>query len=337
MINYPIVYIQRSWILIWNFALSSYIVSYQISHVPSAALDGYNVCLFSYGQTGSGKTHTMQGGRGNEAGLIPRSVKHILRTVETLRIAGWKYKVEASFLEIYNEQIRDLAWNSKSEPPSLAIHQDADGKVDVPGLTRTVVTSERDVDTILMRAMKRRAVAATSMNSVSSRSHAVFTLHLRGEHPTKGVALLGSLNLVDLAGSERLNKSKAEGDRKKETAAINKSLSSLADVFVALAKKSPHIPFRNSRLTHLLAPCFRGDGKTMMIVNLSPTVESSNESLCSLKFAAQVSQVEVGKPRKRAVESIQDAPVSAQSTEQQNAGLKRLNRAPSAPVQKSRR
>jgi kinesin family protein C1 len=162
----------------------------------------------------------------------------------------------------------------------------------------------------MARAAKKRAVAVTNMNAQSSRSHSVFTLHVKGRHEGKGIIVSGSLNLCDLAGSERLSRSGAEGDRKKETQAINKSLSCLADVFSALAKKAPHIPFRNSKLTHLLQKCFKGDGKTLMLVSLSPTMASAQESMCSLRFAAQVSQVELGKPKKRVVEAI-EAPASA--------------------------
>jgi len=132
------------------------------------------------------------------------------------------------------------------------------------------------------------------MNEHSSRSHSVFTLYLTGRNAARGVELKGTLNLCDLAGSERLARSKAEGKQLKETQAINKSLSCMADVFQSLAQRQKHVPFRNSKLTYLLQPCLEGDGKTMMMVNLSPTVASSHESLCSLRFAHQVAQVQLG-------------------------------------------
>ena len=273
----------------------------------------------------------MQGGSAPEAqGLIPRSVAQILATARRLSEgAGWAYSLEASFLEIYNEAVRDLLRVPKPggppEPSSLPIVNSApppgttaaaaasssaasDGSggepaanagVEVPGLTRVPVEDEAAVAVLLARAAKRRSVATTAMNEVSSRSHSVFTLYIRGVHAGKGIALGGTLNLVDLAGSERLDRSKAEGERKKEAAAINKSLSCLADVFAALARKAPHVPFRNSKLTHLLSPCFRGDGKTLMLVNLSPTPASASESLCSLRFAATVAQVELGPAAKK--------------------------------------
>ncbi|KAG7394946.1 hypothetical protein PHYBOEH_004428 [Phytophthora boehmeriae] len=133
----------------------------------------------------------------------------------------------------------------------------------------------------------------------SSRSHSVFTLHLQGVNDKDGVMLKGQLNLVDLAGSERASRSNVSGDRLKETQAINKSLSCLADVFNAIGNKASHIPFRNSKLTYLLQSSLSGDGKTLMMVNLSPTLESASESLCSLRFAKQVNQCELGKPKRQ--------------------------------------
>merc|ERR1712038_688058 len=152
---------------------------------------------------------------------------------------------------------------------------------------------------------KHRCVAQTDMNAVSSRSHSVFTLHLSARNPKNRQALRGTLNLVDLAGSERPDRSKVTGDRAKEAMAINKSLSSLTDVFVSIGKKSSHVPFRNSKLTYLLQPSLSGDGKTLMLVNLSPTEKSTQESLCSLRFAAQVNKCELGKA-KRSLEEVDE-------------------------------
>mmetsp|Transcript_15224 Transcript_15224/g.18834 ORF Transcript_15224/g.18834 Transcript_15224/m.18834 type:complete len:140 (-) Transcript_15224:716-1135(-) len=109
---------------------------------------------------------------------------------------------------------------------------------------------------------------------------------------------MGSLSMCDLAGSERISKSGVKGERLKETQNINKSLSSLADVFSALNKKSQHIPYRNSKLTQLVRPCFAGEGKVLMIVNLSSDQEDAPESLCSLRFASHVNQTEVGRAKK---------------------------------------
>jgi kinesin family member C1 len=291
----------------------------EVSMFVQSALDGFQVCLFSYGQTGSGKTHTMQGGPGDARGLIPRSVEQILAVTKEMRRQGWEYSLEATFLEIYNESVRDLLSppsSSSSGGKGLPIHFDTKtGYADVPGLVRNVIHSQKDIFHVLDTAAENRSVASTSMNAVSSRSHSVFSLHIRGENKHKGVVVRGKLNLCDLAGSERLARSQAEGDRLKETQAINKSLSTLADVFTALAKNASHVPFRNSKLTHLLQPCFRGDGKTLMLVSLSPTDASAHESLCSLRFASQVATVQAGKAKKQISASEEtEAPDSSASS-----------------------
>merc|ERR1719181_1511890 len=139
------------------------------------------------------------------------------------------------------------------------------------------------------------------MNAQSSRSHSIFALYLSGSSVELNSELRGALHLVDLAGSERLDKSGAVGDRLKETQNINRSLSSLADVFTAKAEGRPHVPFRNSKLTHLMEPCLSGSGKTLMFVNVGPEADNSHETLCSLRFASQVSQCTTdGKARRSA-------------------------------------
>ncbi|KAE9328785.1 Kinesin-like protein [Phytophthora fragariae] len=280
----------------------------QVSEFVQSSLDGYHVCLFSYGQTGSGKTHTMQGsGNGQMRGIIPRAIEMILQECETLKQQGWSYITKVSFLEIYNETLKDLLATKHSSDEKLGIKKDAKGGVYVPGLTTVDVTATEQVETLMERASRARSVACTDMNAQSSRSHSVFTLHLQGVNDRDGVMLRGQLNLVDLAGSERASRSNVSGDRLKETQAINKSLSCLADVFNAIGNKASHIPFRNSKLTYLLQSSLSGDGKTLMMVNLSPTLESASESLCSLRFAKQVNQCELGKP-KRQIKSRKDRP-----------------------------
>lgn len=266
-----------------------------VADVVQSALDGYKVCLFSYGQTGAGKTYTMQGGEGiGEEGIVPRSVEKILATVARAREEGWTYDLEASFVEVYNEQLRDLlGTRSSGGTESLSIQHGAEGgHTIVVGATRAKIESAEDAERVVKRAGAARRTESTAMNAVSSRSHAVFILYVTGRHEASGTLLRGSLNLVDLAGSERLSRSGVEGDRAKEACSINKSLSSLGDVFAALATKASHIPYRNSKLTHLLQPCLGGSGKTLMFVNINPEPASAGESLCSLRFAAKVNACE---------------------------------------------
>ncbi|KAI7753750.1 hypothetical protein M8C21_013349 [Ambrosia artemisiifolia] len=233
----------------------------EISQLVQSALDGYKVCIFAYGQTGSGKTHTMMGTPGsyNDKGLIPRSLEQIFEAREKLKEQGWKYEMQVSMLEIYNETIRDLLSSNKSNSTEssgnkqqYAIKHDANGSTHVSDLTIVDVRSSKEVSYLLNRAAQSRSVGKTQMNEQSSRSHFVFTLRIFGVNETLEQQVQGVLNLIDLAGSERLSKSGSTGDRLKETQAINRSLSSLSDVIFALAKKEEHIPYRNSKLTYLL-------------------------------------------------------------------------------------
>merc|ERR1719330_1629115 len=289
----------------------------EVSEFVQSALDGYNVCLFSYGQTGSGKTHTMQGsGVGQMRGIIPRAIEQVGDYKQTLEKDGWQYSMQVSFLEIYNETIRDLLRAEEHDETKHEVKVTPEGRRYVSDITMVPLepTDNEAVEAVMRQAAKHRSVGHTDMNAVSSRSHSVFTLHLTALHPENRQALRGTLNLVDLAGPERLDRSKVTGDRAKEAMAINKSLSSLTDVFVSIGKKSSHVPFRNSKLTYLLQPSLSGDGKTLMLVNLSPTELSAQESLCSLRFASQVNKCELGKAKRSLEEVDEDDAASISSS-----------------------
>lgn len=266
----------------------------EISQLVQSSLDGYRVCIFAYGQTGSGKTHTMEGNR-DAPGMIPLAVQQIFETAHRLASERqWMFTFEASYLEIYNETLRDLIEDGDK---SLDIkHQN--NKTAVSGLTYVQVESPEQVHNLLSKAAKNRAVAETQCNERSSRSHSVFTLNICGNNSATGESIEGILNLVDLAGSERLNQSGSVGDRLKETQAINKSLSALGDVIASLASKEAHVPFRNSKLTYLLQNSLGGNCKTLMFVNVNPSEASFGETLCSLRFATKVNNCQIGTARK---------------------------------------
>jgi kinesin family protein C1 len=175
----------------------------------------------------------------------------------------------------------------------------ADKRFRITNTRNVPITQFAHVQDLLQTANTNRSVAATQSNAQSSRSHSIFSLYIDAKHTDKNCVLSGSLSMCDLAGSERLSKSKASGDRLKETQAINKSLSSLADVFSALRSGNDHVPYRNSKLTYMLQPCFASGGKTMMVINLSSEQEHMNETLCSLRFANQVNSTVVEKAKRR--------------------------------------
>jgi len=282
----------------------------EVEGLVQSALDGFKVCIFAYGQTGSGKTHTMQGrDEPGQAGLIPRSLLTIFKASEEMRSKGWRWSLKASFLEVYNESIRDLlrgAGDAAGGPPDRHVitpHEDWGSTVS--GMTCVPVTSMEQISKLMVSAASQRSVAATHMNAESSRSHSIFTLYLEGSNQCLNKQLHGVLNLVDLAGSERLDKSGSKGERLRETCNINRSLSGLADVFAAKAQSHKHVPFRNSKLTHLMEPCLSGQGKTLMLVNVRPEVVNAHETLCTLRFAKQAGQCNTGGKPRRAVKSLE--------------------------------
>jgi len=299
----------------------------EVSEFVQSALDGYNVCLFSYGQTGSGKTHTMQGlGTGGMRGIIPRAVAQVATYKSQLEEQGWSYTMKVSFVEIYCEKIRDLlrgetslslsssalgsSSSSSAASGSSAQARSEEHKIvrndfganEIVGVAMVEVDpSDEDTMARLMEvAGKARATTRTDMNDTSSRSHSVFTLHLTATNKRLNNAHIhGQLNLCDLAGSERVDRSGVTGTALVEAKNINKSLSALAHVFESLSKNQAHVPFRDSTLTYLLEPALSGNGKTLMIVNLSPTMESVPESLSTLRFGAKVNKIELGKPKRQ--------------------------------------
>ncbi|KIW40504.1 uncharacterized protein PV06_07696 [Exophiala oligosperma] len=282
----------------------------EISQLIQSALDGYNVCIFAYGQTGSGKTFTMS----SEDGMIPQALRQIYSTSKELEGRGWSYTMEGSFVEVYNEELRDLLGKDGEHNTKRheIRHDMATCETTITDVTTLALDSQEQVEGILAQAMSRRSVAATKANERSSRSHSVFILKLTGHNSITGKRCKGTLNLVDLAGSERLTHSQVEGARLKETQNINKSLSCLGDVIGALGQQQQsqqqreqqtgsgggHIPYRNSKLTYLLQFSLGGNSKTLMFVMVAPEKKCLSETITSLKFADKVSRTRIGVARK---------------------------------------
>ncbi|KAI7925651.1 carboxy-terminal kinesin 2 [Pyricularia oryzae] len=267
----------------------------EISQLVQSALDGFNVCIFCYGQTGSGKTYTMS----SPDGMIPRATNMIYETIEQLKQKSWTYTMEGSFVEVYNEELHDLLASERERRKLTIQHDEVRKQTTVVNCKTVHLDRPEKVETMLRQAQGNRSVAATKANERSSRSHSVFMLKLVGTNSATGERCEGTLNLVDLAGSERLKHSQAEGDRMRETQSINKSLSCLGDVIEALGRKgssSPgaHVPYRNSKLTHLLQFSLGGNSKTLMFVMVSPLEAHLKETVTSLRFATKVHNTHIG-------------------------------------------
>jgi DNA repair exonuclease SbcCD ATPase subunit len=229
-----------------------------------------------------------------EGSIIPNTFEHIFDHI-ALNSAKDRYLVHASFFEIYNEEIRDLLVDGKSQQKSLELRESADGGVYVQGLSSTVVKSASEIDAVLQHGKKNRSVGSTLMNSQSSRSHSIFSIVVEccstDEHNNEHIHV-GKLNLVDLAGSERQSKTGATGERLKEATKINLSLSALGNVISALVDgKAQHIPYRDSKLTRILQDSLGGNTKTVMLANAGPADCNAEESLSTLRYANRAKNI----------------------------------------------
>ncbi|KFV58552.1 StAR-related lipid transfer protein 9, partial [Tyto alba] len=300
--------------------------------VLSGAFRGYNICLFAYGQTGSGKTYTMMGTPAS-IGLTPRICEGLFSRKDDYSDQTASCRVKVSFLEIYNERVRDLLKQSdRKKPYTLRVREHPETGPYVQGLTQHLVTDYKQVVELLEEGIAKRITAATHIHNASSRSHAIFTIHytqaiLENNFPSE---MASKINLVDLAGSERADPSYCR-DRITEGANINKSLVTLGIVISTLAQNSQmfsscqsintitsegesshadspstgsitgtrrpaYIPYRDSILTWLLKDSLGGNSKTIMIATISPASSSYNETMSTLRYASNAKNI-INKPR----------------------------------------
>ncbi|KAI4189543.1 MAG: hypothetical protein L6R41_001397 [Letrouitia leprolyta] len=264
------------------------------------AFQGYNNCIFAYGQTGSGKSYSMMG-YGKESGVIPRICEDMFeRITELQQDKSLSYTVEVSYLEIYNERVRDLL--NPSTKGNLKVREHPATGPYVEDLAKLVVRSFPEIQHLMDEGNKARTVAATSMNDTSSRSHAVFTLIVTQRRHDVETSMdtekVAKISLVDLAGSERATSTRATGARLKEGAEINRSLSTLGRVIAALAdlstgkkKNMSMVPYRDSVLTWLLKDSLGGNSMTAMIAAISPADINFEETLSTLRYADSAKRI----------------------------------------------
>ncbi|XP_070112161.1 kinesin-like protein KIF21B isoform X5 [Equus przewalskii] len=297
-----------------------------VDKLIEGCFDGYNATVLAYGQTGAGKTYTMGTGfdmatSEEEQGIIPRAIAHLFggiaerkRRAQEQGVTGPEFKVSAQFLELYNEEILDL-FDSTRDPDArhrrsnIKIHEDANGGIYTTGVTSRLINSQEELIQCLKQGALSRTTASTQMNVQSSRSHAIFTIHLcqmrvctqpdlvneavaglpEGTAPAPEYeTLTAKFHFVDLAGSERLKRTGATGERAKEGISINCGLLALGNVISALgdqSKKVVHVPYRDSKLTRLLQDSLGGNSQTIMIACVSPSDRDFMETLNTLKYA----------------------------------------------------
>ena len=256
--------------------------------IVDSIFQGYNGTIFAYGQTGCGKTFTMMGIITDPQlrGVIPNAFDHIFGFIKT-EGESRKFFLRCSFVEIYNEEVRDLLGNKDKK---LDIREDPKKGTFLKDLTYVTIKNPADIDKSLDTGNKNRHVGATSMNDQSSRSHSLFTVYLeieeKGENNNSRIKS-GKLNLVDLAGSERVGKTNATGQTFDEGKKINLSLTALGSVIDALSQNRKYIPYKDSKLTRLLADSLGGNTKTVMFANISPASYNYDETLGTLRYASR--------------------------------------------------
>lgn len=262
------------------------------SDLVKSTMAGYNGTLLCYGQTGAGKTFTLMGGTEYRTrGCLPRCIKAVFD--EAQMQADKTFNISVSFIEIYNDHIRDLL-NPTSED-DFAVQEDAKGNVTVRGVEQRPCQRESDALALLFEGNTNRQTAEHSLNANSSRSHVIFTIHVvsRSRVESESASIISKLHCIDLAGSERLSKTGSDGKTAKEAQYINKSLTFLEQVVMALGNASrSHVPFRQSKLTNLLKDSLGGNSRTTMIANIWPEERNMEETTSTLKFAVRMMRVQ---------------------------------------------
>jgi len=257
--------------------------------INDTLMQGFNNTIICYGQTNSGKTYTMMGGA-NKDGVIPHLANDLFIKLEEFYSTGGdkKVSIEVSFIEIYNEKLRDLLDINNSK--DLKIRENILKRMFVDGLTEESVSTSIELLSVMEKGNRSRSVGSTNMNQDSSRSHSIFTVKLSRYEASK-LVIESKIQLVDLAGSEQVKRTGSAGVRLEEAKSINLSLSSLGNVISALVKKKSHVPYRDSKLTQILQDSLGGTAKTCLICTLSSTLENEEETLSTLRFGTRTQTI----------------------------------------------
>lgn len=251
---------------------------------------GFNCTIFAYGQTGAGKTYTMCGKVNEnsltpESGIIPRSLKRMFDSDMN------NVLLKCSFVEIYNEILRDLLSDGKNDK-LLKIYEGSNKTMKIKGLEEFYIKDFEEAMKLFKLGLERKKIAATKMNAASSRSHTIFTIHLMKKKPNGNEYQFAKMNLVDLAGSENINRSGSTNQRAKEAGSINQSLLTLGRVINSLVDGSSFVPYRESKLTRLLQDSLGGKTKTVLVANIAPTLLDVHASMSTLEYASKAKNIQ---------------------------------------------
>jgi len=268
----------------------------EVQDLVQSAVDGYNVTIMAYGQTGAGKTHTMYGGRGEQRGVVPRTIDAIFKVTSKLDPGRFSPTVKSYLVELYKNDLVDLLAIGKGTPGSgkLDLRRDVKtGDIIIENVEEREVATAEELMKLLEEGVEHRHVASTQMNADSSRSHLFLTISIEVLDKETETTLSGKVRLCDLAGSERPKKSGASGDVMKEAIEINKALTALGDVIEALTRCGARglVPYRNHKLTQLLSDSLGGTSKTLMFVNVSPARADVEETMNSLTYASRARRI----------------------------------------------
>lgn len=251
----------------------------------NAVMQAYNATCFAYGATGAGKTYSMIG--------TPQDPGVMLLTVGSL-LEQAKYGnkvVKCSFIEVYNETLRDLLAPTRDMP--IDIREDPGKGIQVVGVFETEAESLDEVMELLRLGNLARTTEPTAMNVTSSRSHAVLQVTVESADPLSKEVMIGKLSMIDLAGSERASETNNRGVRLLEGANINRSLLALGNCINALATGCSFVPYRDSKLTRLLKDSLGGNCRTVMMANISPSHFTYEDTLNTLKYANRAKNIRI--------------------------------------------
>ena len=260
-------------------------------------INGFNATVFAYGVTGAGKTYTMLGNDENP-GIMVWTLKELYQSIN-----GYKnrdYLIKLWYVEIYNENIRDLLSNKNEKNENLELREDPIEGIIINNITEIITNSMNEILNLLKKGNKNRTVEETDANKTSSRSHAILQIKVsfkeKNNENKNNEVRFGKLNLIDLAGSERASTTTNRGLRLIEGANINKSLLTLGNCINALAEKNKkgsktYIPYRDSKLTRLLKDSLGGNSRTVMIANISPFIYNFDDTYNTLKYAERAKSI----------------------------------------------